>query len=126
MKFSISRWHYIWAYLLILILALLATWFNDHGHDFFSWSSAFLAVGFLLLFETLIRKETLTVNSKTIIYTRGIFNSKSYLVESEIKIHQNWFQKLLRYGTAVFTANNEKVVLKGLSYAGLFKKSLKN
>ena len=101
-KFHISRWRYWWGYAVILVLAGLYIWLIDRGADAVAWIAATAAFFFLVLFEILIRSETLELTEHEVIHRMGILSRKviraGYQSLSNVAVHQNVPQRILRYG----------------------------
>ncbi|PIN76246.1 hypothetical protein COV18_00405 [Candidatus Woesearchaeota archaeon CG10_big_fil_rev_8_21_14_0_10_37_12] len=105
MKFSISRWHYWWAYLLIIVLALFALWFNDKAYDLLAWLAGTITILLLLFFEWFVRCNQIKVGTVHIEIKQGKKKTKiNYNDISDIELRQTKFQKILGFGTICFIA----------------------
>lgn len=98
MKFKISRYRYWYGYALIIIIALLGSYFLDRAIDSFAWMLFVVAGILFVFFEYMVRSESLSVVKDGFIYRKSGFVVR-LPKEAHVHVEQSFFQYLLRMGT---------------------------
>jgi len=105
MKFHRSRYSCWQGYVLVIVLLVLATWFNDRAVDLPSYLCAAVAAALFLFLELRIREEQLVVGENGIVFQKGFFKKESKNVSfasiAEVQVVQSPFKKFLHYGDIV-------------------------
>ncbi len=103
MKFHISRWHYWYGYVFLIILLALAAWRLLGGSINWFLALGFFALALLVLFEILIRLEQITITEHGIEFRKGILSRRvmraSYHSISNVFVKQSFLQRIFHYGT---------------------------
>ena len=124
MKFHISRWRYWWGYLLVFILFFSAIWFSDRAVDAAAWLVGSLGIGFLVLFEYLIRVERIDVGDELLIIKSKLVRRVQYSQISNVSLSQTGLQNLLRYGDVLVKLPGEEIMLSRFEEAGKIERQI--
>jgi len=124
MKFHISRWHFWYAYTAIILLFILGIWLYDRAIDNLAWTSILIAIILLVLFEVLIRIETLTITKVSVDHRKGLFSKQVSRVMfdsiTNVSVHQTFLQRILRFGSVdIYTpgSSGPEIVLRSVNNA---------
>ena len=117
MKFHISRWHYWYGYLLVLVLVGLAIWFSDRAMDYYSWIAGIVCLVLFVFLEFLICSERIVLEGEHVEFRKGVFSKDSTRVScksvSNVSVSQSLVQRLLRYGDVEVRTSGGDYVLNG-------------
>jgi len=129
MHFKMSRWHYWWAYALIIVLALMSIWLVDRAFDASAWIVGSLALGFLIVCEMAIRWQRVTVTPKNVVIKNGLWNpmktTLSYDSFGRVDVRQMPMHKALKMGDVIIhRPGGHNIGLHGMGYPTKLKKLL--
>ena len=115
MKFHKSRWHYWYAYVVLVALVVLAIWFSDKAYDKLSWISGGSALILFLFLEFLIRAERVIIDGEHLELRKGILSKDSTRLScksiTNVSVSQSFLQRLLRYGSVEISTTGTDYIL---------------
>lgn len=124
-----SRWHYWWAYVAILVLALFTMWLSDRAYDAAAWIFGFATFFLLVVSEAVIRWQRVEVKPNEVVMAHGLFKPVvtrvGYDEFGRVEVRQSRVGAALRVGDVIVRRPGAKNIgLVGFAYPMKMKRLL--
>lgn len=127
MNFHLARWHFWWGYAILLVLLIVAMWFNDSAQDLQAVVFYIFAAIVFVVLELAIRTQKIWFEKDGFTFTKR--RNTTFIKHHELSsvdVSQSFLQNFLGYGTiSIKKRNGEVVCLKNFEQINKIKRLLK-